>query len=64
MDRLKQRQDLEEEHLFPACNRFVGADDQLWLAAFQELEVERGGKDDWSGQIDALASRWLAPSCE
>ena len=65
VDRLKQRQDLEEEHLFPACNRFVGADDQLsWLGAFQELEVEHGGRDDWSGQIDALASRWLAPSCE
>jgi hemerythrin-like domain-containing protein len=65
VQRLKRRQQLEEEELFPACNRFVGADDQLhWIPAFRELEVERGRRDDWSGQIDALANRWLGGACE
>ena len=65
VQRLKRRQQLEEEELFPACNRFVGADDQLhWIPAFREPEVERGRRDDWSGQIDALANRWLGGACE
>lgn len=58
--RLKRRQLLEERELFPACNRFVGADDQLqWLNEFRELENQRGPRGDWAGQIDALAQRWL-----
>jgi len=58
--RLERRQQLEEQELFPACDRYVGADDQLdWLEAFAQLEVERGRRSEWSGKIDALTSRWL-----
>ena len=60
VQRLKRRQWLEERELFPACNRFVGADDQLqWLSDFQQLERQRGPCSDWTDRISALAERWL-----
>ena len=58
--RLERRQELEERALFPACDRFVPADDQLhWLEEFAQLEIERGTRAQWCDQINALASRWL-----
>ncbi|MCK5944373.1 MAG: hemerythrin domain-containing protein [Planctomycetes bacterium] len=58
--RLERRQHIEEQLLFPACDRFVPADDQLhWLEEFNQLEVERGARAEWSDRIDALATRWL-----
>ena len=60
VQRFERRQQLEEQELFPACDRYVGADDQLdWLEAFAQLEVERGCRSEWSDKIDALTSRWL-----
>ncbi|MGC6488714.1 MAG: hemerythrin domain-containing protein [Planctomycetota bacterium] len=60
IQRLRRRQQLEEQQLFPACERFVGADDQLsWLEEFRELEDERGRRSEWAERIEALASRWL-----
>ena len=60
VQRLKRRQWLEERELFPACNRFVGADDQLhWLSDFRQLERQRGQRQDWSDKIRALAERWI-----
>lgn len=61
VQRLERRQQLEEQELFPACDRYVPADDQLhWLEEFTQLEVERGRRSEWVDQIDALATRWLA----
>jgi len=58
--RLERRQELEEQVLFPACDRYVPADDQLhWLQEFARLEVERGTRSQWCDEIDALATRWL-----
>jgi len=60
VQRLQRRQILEEQHLFPACERYVGTDDQLdWLAAFGELEDERGRRSEWTQRIEQLALRWL-----
>jgi|GEM_PF-5826429 len=60
VQRLEKRQQLEEEVLFPACNRFVGADDQLnWLSEFERLEGQRGPRAAWIKKIEAIASRWL-----
>lgn len=60
VQRLKRRQWLEERELFPACNRFVGADDQLhWLSNFRQLDRQRGERQDWADEIRALAERWI-----
>ena len=60
VQRLRRRQVLEEQQLFPACERFVGADDQLgWLSEFGKLEDERGRRSEWAERIEELASRWL-----
>lgn len=59
IQRLQRRQLLEEQQLFPACERFVGPDDQLsWLGEFDQLEDERGRRSEWAAKIETLASRW------
>jgi len=58
--RLERRQQIEEETLFPACDQSVPGDDQLeWNDQFQQLENERGSRQDWQERIDTLAARWL-----
>jgi hemerythrin-like domain-containing protein len=58
--RVERRQELEEENLFPACDSYVPADDQLgWRDQFAALEDTRGSREVWTRRIDALSSRWI-----
>ena len=58
--RLRRRQQLEEDSLFPACDANVPGDDQLqWLEQFAQLEAERSSRAVWKRRIDVLAARWL-----
>ncbi len=59
--RLQRRQVLEETELFPTCDASVPADDQLdWIARIDEFEAERGAREAWQPQIDALAAKYRA----
>jgi hemerythrin-like domain-containing protein len=59
--RLLRMQEIEEQHLFPACDASVPADDQLdWAAQFHKLEFERGSRSEWAARIAPLLTRWTA----
>lgn len=54
-------QDLEERHLFPACDAAVPADDQLaWQGQFAALERDPGVASSWRTRLGILATRWSA----
>jgi hemerythrin-like domain-containing protein len=59
--RVHRMQELEENHLFPACEATVPADDLLgWKQQFAELERERGAAAAWRTRLEELAQRWVA----
>ncbi|MDO8349518.1 MAG: hemerythrin domain-containing protein [Planctomycetota bacterium] len=56
---LRRMQELEEHELFRMCDATVPADDQLgWLAAFAQLDGERGPLAQWATRIDRLVRDW------
>ena len=56
--RLRRREQLEEQSLFPACDAVVPADDQLdWVRFADELAAGRKARA-WTNRIDALVAKY------